>query len=62
MSVIAGSFDSFARNVDVSRKLNEQWSLFFSSSQDNSDNYRYHNALETGALFSRLNYKKDSTE
>ena len=24
-------------NVDVSRKLNEQWSLFFSASQDDSD-------------------------
>ncbi|WP_052880523.1 TonB-dependent receptor family protein [Vibrio coralliirubri] len=62
LSVSAGSFDSFAGNVDVSRKLNEQWSLFFSASQDNSDNYRDHNARETGALLSRLNYKQDSTE
>lgn len=62
LSVSAGSFDSFAGNVDVSKKLNEQWSLFFSASQDNSDNYRDHNARETGALLSRLNYKQDSTE
>lgn len=62
LSVSAGSFDSFAGNVDVSRKLNEQWSLFFSASQDNSDNYRDHNVRETGALLSRLNYKQDSTE
>ncbi|MGF1752936.1 TonB-dependent receptor [Vibrio makurazakiensis] len=62
LSVSAGSFNSFAGSADVSKKLNEHWGLFFSASQDNSDNYREHNARESGSVLGRVNYAQDTTE
>lgn len=61
-SVSVGSFDSVAGSLDVSKQLNEQWNVFFSASQDNSDNYREHNKRETGVLLGRVNYAQDETE
>ncbi|NRF32936.1 TonB-dependent receptor [Vibrio coralliilyticus] len=62
VSVSAGNFDSYAGSVNVSRKLDEQWSLFVSASQDNTDNYRDHNKRETGSLLGRIGYELDKTE
>lgn len=62
ISVSVGSFDSLAGSVDVTKKINDQWSVFFSASQDNSDNYREHNARETGVLLGRVNFAQDETE
>lgn len=55
-SFSVGSFDSLAGSVDLNRKLNEEWQLFLSASQDNSDNYREHNKRESGLLLGRLSY------
>ncbi|MEZ9232049.1 TonB-dependent receptor [Vibrio amylolyticus] len=62
LSASAGSFNSFSGNVDVSKQVTDQWNLFLSASQDNSDNYRDHNARETGALLGRASYAQDATE
>ncbi len=62
ISVSVGSFDSVAGSVDVSKKLTDEWSLFLSTSQDNTDNYREHNKRESGLILGRVNYDKDDTE
>ncbi|MEZ8102786.1 TonB-dependent receptor [Vibrio bivalvicida] len=62
ISVSAGSFDSVAGSVDVSKKLTDELSLFLSASQDNTDNYREHNKRESGLILGRINYDKDNTE
>lgn len=61
-SVAVGSFDSVAGSVDVSKKLNDTWSMFISANQDNSDNYREHNKRETGSLLGRLSFEQNGTE
>ena len=57
-SFSVGSFDSVAGSVDFNRKLSEEWQLFLSASQDNSDNYRAHNKRESGLLLGRLSYER----
>ncbi|MBL4829119.1 MAG: TonB-dependent receptor [Aliivibrio sp.] len=62
ISLSAGSFDSRAGSVNVSRKISDTWGLFVSASQDNSDNYREHNRRETGNLLGRVEYKNEDRE
>lgn len=57
-----GSFDSLAGSINVSSSLNDNWGVFFSASQDNSDNYRDHNRRETGFILGRLSYAKGVSE
>ncbi|NGN99723.1 TonB-dependent receptor [Grimontia sp. S25] len=52
-----GSFDSVNANVAASGAINETTSYRFSATQDNSDNYRKHNASQNGALMGRVDYE-----
>ncbi|WP_428773650.1 TonB-dependent receptor [Vibrio sp.] len=62
VSIGAGNYDSFAGSAGVSTDISDDWRLYLSASQDNSDNYRQHNRRETGVLLGRVSYQRDLTE
>jgi iron complex outermembrane recepter protein len=62
LQVSAGSFDTTEYQGDVSGAINEQWRYVAAASYKESDNYRDHNASETGSVFGRLDYKTDSNQ
>ncbi|MEZ8130350.1 TonB-dependent receptor [Enterovibrio norvegicus] len=56
-SISYGSFDSVNANASASGAINETTSYRFSATQDNSDNYRKHNASQNGALLGRVDFE-----
>lgn len=52
-----GSFDTYEGRGDVSGAINKDWRYFFTGSYNQGDNYRQHNANETGSILGRIQYK-----
>ncbi|ABN60192.1 TonB-dependent receptor [Shewanella baltica] len=52
-----GSFDTYEGRGDVSGAINKDWRYFFTGSYNQGDNYRKHNANETGSILGRIQYK-----
>ena len=52
-----GSFDTYEGRGDVSGAINKDWCYFFTGSYNQGDNYRQHNANETGSILGRIQYK-----
>jgi iron complex outermembrane receptor protein len=59
VQVAAGSFDTGEVKADVSGAINDAWGYVAAASYKESDNYRDHNASETGSVFGRLDYRTD---
>ncbi|MGI2126114.1 TonB-dependent receptor [Shewanella oncorhynchi] len=52
-----GSFDTYEGRGDVSGAINKDWRYFFTGTYNQGDNYRQHNANETGSILGRIQYK-----
>ncbi|MGL6124695.1 MAG: TonB-dependent receptor, partial [Shewanella sp.] len=52
-----GSFDTYEGRGDISGAINKDWRYFFTGSYNQGDNYRQHNANETGSILGRIQYK-----
>ena len=57
----AGSFDTAEIRAEIAGAINDDWSYYLTGHHEQSDNYRRHNANETGSLLGRLQYKSDET-
>ena len=55
-----GSFDTYEGRGDISGAINKDWRYFFTGSYNQGDNYRKHNANETGSILGRIQYKTDT--
>ena len=53
-----GSFDTYEGRGDVSGAINKDWRYFFTGSYNQGDNYRKHNANETGSILVAFNIKR----
>lgn len=53
----AGSFNTYEGRGDISGAINKDWRYFLTGSYNQGDNYRQHNANETGSILGRLQYK-----
>ena len=56
-----GSFDSQEFRGDYSNKISDDWSYYLTANHQQSDNYRRHNANETGSILGRLQYDSGDT-
>ncbi|GGI71136.1 TonB-dependent receptor [Shewanella gelidii] len=54
-----GSFDAYESKFDVAGRFAEDWRYFFAASYGESDNYREHNANQTGSILGRIQYELD---
>ncbi len=54
--ISGGSFNSKEVRADYSNNINNDWSYYLTANQQKSDNYRRHNANETGSVLGRLQY------
>ena len=52
-----GSFNTYEGRGDVSGAINKDWRYFLTGSYNQGDNYRQHNANETGSILGRIQYK-----
>lgn len=52
-----GSFSTYEGRGDLSGAINKDWRYFFTGSYNQGDNYRQHNANETGSILGRIQYK-----
>ncbi|MCL1088016.1 TonB-dependent receptor [Shewanella profunda] len=52
-----GSFNTYEGRGDLSGAINKEWRYFFTGSYNQGDNYRQHNANETGSILGRIQYK-----
>ncbi|MCK7629090.1 TonB-dependent receptor [Shewanella sp. JNE10-2] len=55
-----GSFDTYEGRGDISGAINKDWRYFFTGSYNQGDNYRKHNANETGSILGRIQYKTNT--
>ncbi|MGF1911607.1 TonB-dependent receptor [Vibrio kasasachensis] len=60
VSASYGSFNSKVINASASGSIDDELSYRFSATQNNSDNYRDHNASENGSILARVNYENDT--
>ena len=57
MQLSGGSFDTYEGRGDISGAINKDWRYFLTGSYNQGDNYREHNANETGSILGRIQYK-----
>ncbi|EGA69207.1 TonB-dependent receptor [Vibrio sinaloensis DSM 21326] len=62
VSTSYGSFNSSVQNISASGPINDEFSYRFSATQNNSDNYRDHNASKNGSVLGRVDYQDDSKQ
>lgn len=62
VSTSYGSFNSTVQNISASGPINDEFSYRFSATQDNSENYRDHNASQNGSVLGRVDYKDESKQ
>ena len=51
-----GSFNSKELRADYANSINKNWSYYLTANKLKSDNYRKHNASDTGSVLGRLQY------
>ncbi|MCH1929579.1 TonB-dependent receptor [Shewanella sp. A25] len=52
-----GSFNTYEGRGDISGAINDNWHYYLSVNYNQGDNYRDHNANETGSILGRIQYK-----
>ncbi|MCL1079230.1 TonB-dependent receptor [Parashewanella spongiae] len=61
VTLSAGNLDTIEGRADVASAINNDWSYYLTGHHQQSDNYRHHNANETGSLLGRLQYQSDES-
>ncbi|MGL4937579.1 TonB-dependent receptor, partial [Shewanella sp.] len=51
-----GSFNTYEGRADLSGAINDRWRYYVTGSYNQGDNYRQHNASQTGSILGRLQY------
>ncbi len=59
MQLSGGSFNTYEGRGDLSGAFNQDWRYYVSGSYNQGDNYREHNANETGSALARLQYQTE---
>ena len=62
LSLAAGSFNTAEGRGDIAGNLSDSWRYYLSGDYNRSDNYRDHNANNTGSVLGRLQYRTDVRE
>ncbi|MGL5360837.1 MAG: TonB-dependent receptor [Shewanella sp.] len=57
MQLSGGSFNTYEGRGDASGLINDSWRYYVTGSYNQGDNYREHNANQTGAILGRLQYQ-----
>lgn len=52
-----GSFNTYEGRADLSGAINDRWRYYVTGSYNQGDNYRQHNASQTGSILGRLQYQ-----
>ncbi|MGI2259291.1 TonB-dependent receptor [Shewanella sp. GXUN23E] len=62
LTLSGGSFDTAEGRGDLAGQFVGNWHYYLSGNYRKSDNYRRHNASETGAVLGRIGYRDDTTD
>ena len=57
LQLSGGSFDTYEGRGDLSGAINKEWRYYVAGSYNQGDNYRDHNANETGSILGRIQYQ-----
>jgi len=57
-----GSFNTYEGQGDVSGSLADDWRYYLAGSYNQGDNYRDHNANETGSILGRVQYQTEKNQ